>query len=86
MVLDGTVVNRISDPQERRIPTAVLVLAERPPAAVLPPSAALAPEAEAAAQQADLEAVAADPGSSAGLLAWLATEEPPEAGRESPPG
>jgi hypothetical protein len=86
MVLDGTVVNRVSDPQERRIPTAVLVLAERPPVAVLPPSAALAPEAEAAAQQTDLGAVAADPGSTAGLLAWLATEEPPEAGREAPPG
>ena len=72
MVLDGTVVNRVSDPQERRIPTAVLVLAERPAAAVPPPAAALAPAAEAAAQQADLDAVAADPGSSGGLLAWLA--------------
>ena len=73
MVLDGTVVNRVSDPQERRIPTAVLVLAE-PPAAVPPPAAALAPEAEAAAQRADLDAVAADPGSSGGLLAWLSDQ------------
>jgi hypothetical protein len=32
----------------------------------------LAPEADQAAQQADLEAIAADPGSSAGLLGWLA--------------
>jgi hypothetical protein len=72
MVLDGTVVNRVSDPQERRIPTAVLVLAERPVAAVAPPAPALAPEVAAAAQQADLDAVAADPGSSGGLLAWLA--------------
>jgi hypothetical protein len=32
----------------------------------------MAPEAEAAAGQADLDAVAADPGSSGGLLAWLA--------------
>jgi hypothetical protein len=72
MVLDGTVVNRFSDPQERRIPTAVLVLAGRPPAAAaFPPAAAMAPAVEAAAQQADLEAAAADPGSSGGLLAWL---------------
>jgi len=67
MVLDGVVVNRVSDPQERRVSTAVLVLAEPPPAPVAPP-AALAPEAEAAAQQADLEAIAADPGSTGGLL------------------
>ena len=72
MVLDGTVVNRVSDPQERRIPTAVLVLAERPAAAVAPPAPALAPEIAAATRQADLDAVAADPGSSGGLLAWLA--------------
>jgi exopolysaccharide biosynthesis protein len=72
MVLDGTVVNRFSDPQERRIPTAVLVLAGRPPAAAaFAPAAAMTPAVEAAAQQADLEAAAADPGSSGGLLAWL---------------
>src|SRR5215208_4942496 len=75
MVVDGTVVNRISDPQERRVPTAVLVLAE--PAPPVPPApAALAPEAEAAAQRADLDAAAADPGSTAGLLQWLAAQEP----------
>ena len=45
-----------------------------PPAA--PPEAAMAPEAEAAAQQADLDAAAADPGSTAGLLQWLAAQEP----------
>jgi exopolysaccharide biosynthesis protein len=74
MVLDGTVVNRVSDPQERRVPTAVLVLAGPTPAVppALPPPAALAPEADEAAQRADLEAIAADPGSSAGLLGWLA--------------
>ena len=75
MVLDGTIVNRVSDPQERRVPTALLVLREpAPPAA--PPEAAMAPEAEAAAQQADLDAAAADPGSTAGLLQWLAAQEP----------
>lgn len=70
MVLNGTVVNHVSDPQERRIPTAVLVLAgPTPPVAPsLPPPAALAPEADLAAHQADLEAIAADPGSTAGLL------------------
>jgi hypothetical protein len=67
MVVDGVVVNRVSDPQERRVSTAVLVLAEPPPAPVTPPPA-LAPEVEAAAQQADLEAIAADPGSTGGLL------------------
>ena len=73
MVLDGTVVNRVSDPQERRVPTAVLVLAGPTPAVppALPPPAALAPEADQAAQQTDLEAIAADPGSTAGLLGWL---------------
>jgi exopolysaccharide biosynthesis protein len=73
MVLDGTVVNRFSDSQERRIPTAVLVLAGPAPAVppTLPPPAVLAPEADLAAQQTDLEAIAADPGSTAGLLGWL---------------
>jgi len=75
MVIDGTIVNRISDPQERRVPTAVLVLREPAPPAP-PPPAAMAPEAEAAAQQADLDAAAEDPGSTAGLLQWLATQEP----------
>jgi hypothetical protein len=64
----------LDHPQERRIPTAVLVLAERPPAAVPPPAAALAPEAEAATQRADLDAVAADPASTGGLLAWLSDQ------------
>jgi exopolysaccharide biosynthesis protein len=70
MVLDGTVVNRVSDPQERRVPTAVLVLAGPTPAVppALPPPAILAPEPDQAAQQADLAAIAADPGSTAGLL------------------
>jgi hypothetical protein len=40
--------------------------------AVAPPAPALAPEVAAAAEEADLDAVAADPGSSGGLLAWLA--------------
>jgi hypothetical protein len=54
---------------------AVLVLAGPTPAVppTLPPPAALAPEADQAAQQTDLEAIAADPGSSAGLLQWLTT-------------
>ena len=70
MVLDGTVVNRVSDPQERRVPTAVLVLAGPTPPVppALPPPAVLAPEADRAAQEADLAAIAADPGSTAGLL------------------
>ncbi|HWC44177.1 MAG TPA: phosphodiester glycosidase family protein [Actinomycetota bacterium] len=70
MVLDGTVVNRVSDPQERRVPTAVLVLAGPTPAVppALPPPAILAPEPDQAAQEADLAAIAADPGSTAGLL------------------
>jgi exopolysaccharide biosynthesis protein len=70
MVLDGTVVNRVSDPQERRVPTAVLVLAGPTPAVppALPPPAILAPEPDLAAQEADLAAIAADPGSTAGLL------------------
>jgi hypothetical protein len=70
MVLDGTVVNRVSDPQERRVPTAVLVLAGPTPAVppALPPPAILAPEPDQAAQQADLAAIAGDPGSTAGLL------------------
>ena len=74
MVLNGTVVNRVSDPQERRVPTAVLVLAGPTPAVppAFPAPAALAPEADQAGQRADLEAIAADPGSSAGLLGWLA--------------
>jgi hypothetical protein len=75
MVVNGTIVNRISDPQERRVPTAVLVLAEPVPP-VPPAPAALAPEAEAAAQRADLAAAAADPGSTAGLLQWLADRGP----------
>ena len=75
MVLDGTVVNRVSDPQERRVPTALLVLREPAPPAP-PAEAAMAPEAEAAAQRADLDAAAADPGSTAGLLQWLAAQEP----------
>jgi hypothetical protein len=75
MVLDGTIVNRVSDPQERRVPTALLVLREPAPPAP-PPEVAMAPEAEAAAQQADLAAAAADPGSTAGLLQWLAAQEP----------
>ncbi|HEY6707324.1 MAG TPA: phosphodiester glycosidase family protein [Actinomycetota bacterium] len=72
MVLDGTIVNRFSDAQERRVPTALLVLGEPAP----PPEAAMTPEAEAAAQRADLDAAAADPGSTAGLLQWLAAQEP----------
>jgi exopolysaccharide biosynthesis protein len=74
MVLDGTVVNRVSDPQERRVPTAVLVLAGPTPPVppALPPTAVLAPEADQAAQRGDLEAIAADPGSSGGLLGRLA--------------
>jgi hypothetical protein len=36
----------------------------------------MVPEAEAAAQQADLDAAAADPGSTAGRLQWLAAQEP----------
>ncbi|MET0834860.1 MAG: phosphodiester glycosidase family protein, partial [Actinomycetota bacterium] len=52
MVLDGTVVNRVSDPQERRVPTALLILREPAPPAP-PAEAAMAPEAEAAAQRAD---------------------------------
>jgi len=36
----------------------------------------MAPEAEAAAQQADLAAAVVDPGSTAGLLQWLAAQEP----------
>ena len=75
MVIDGTIVNRVSDPQERRVPTALLVLRE-PAAPAPPPEVAMAPEAEAAAQQADLDAAAEDPGSTAGLLQWLATQEP----------
>ena len=75
MVLDCTVVNRVSDPQERRVPTALLVLREPAPPAP-PAEAAMAPEAEAAAQRADLDAAAADPGSTAGLLQWLAAQEP----------
>jgi hypothetical protein len=73
MVIDGTIVNRVSDPQERRVPSALLVLREPAPA-VPPAAAALAPEAEAAAQRADLDAAAADPGSTAGLLEWLAAQ------------
>ena len=61
--------------QERRGPTAVLVRAAPVPP-VPPAPAALAPEAEAAAQRADLDAAAADPGSTAGLLQWLAAQEP----------
>jgi hypothetical protein len=76
MVIDGTIVNRVSDPQERRVPTALLVLREPAPP-VPPPPAALAPEAEAAAQRGDLDAAAADPGSTAGLLQWLATDDAP---------
>jgi hypothetical protein len=77
MVLDGTVVNRVSDPQERRIPTAVLVLAGPTPAVPpsLPPPTALAPEADQAAQRADLAAIAADPGSSGGLLGRSASPD-----------
>jgi Phosphodiester glycosidase len=74
MVIDGTIVNRVSDPQERRVPSALLVLREPAPA-VPPAAAALAPEAEAAAQRADLDAAAADPGSTAGLLEWLAAQD-----------
>ena len=74
MVIDGTIVNRISDPQERRVPTALLVLRAAP--AVPPVEAALAPEAEAAGQRADLDAAAADPGSTGGLLRWLAARDP----------
>jgi hypothetical protein len=74
MVIDGIVVNRVSDPQERRVPTALLVL--RAPAPAVPPvEAALAPEAEAAGQRADLDAAAADPGSTGGLLGWLAARD-----------
>ena len=73
MVIDGTVVNRVSDPQERRVPTALLVL-RGPAPPVAPPVAALAPEADEAAQRADRDAAAADPGSTAGLLAWLAAQ------------
>jgi hypothetical protein len=74
MVLDGTVVNRVSDPQERRVPTAVLVLAGPTPPVppALPPPAALARRADQAAQQTDLESIAADPGSTGGLLGRLA--------------
>lgn len=77
MVVDGTVVNRISDAQERRVPTAVLVMAGPIPAVppALPAAAALAPEADQAAQRADLEAIAADPGSTAGLLGWLSAPD-----------
>jgi hypothetical protein len=71
MVLNGTIVNRVSDPQERRVPTALLVLREPAPA-VPPVEAALAPEVEAAGQRADLDAAAADAGSTGGLLRWLA--------------
>jgi len=74
MVIDGTIVNRVSDPQERRVPSALLVLREPAPA-VPPAAAALAPEAEAVAQRADLDAAAADPGSTAGLLEWLAAQD-----------
>jgi exopolysaccharide biosynthesis protein len=74
MVIDGTVVNRVSDPQERRVPTALLVL--RAPAPAVPPvEAALAPEAEAAGQRADLDAAETDPGSTGGLLRWLAARD-----------
>jgi Phosphodiester glycosidase len=73
MVIDGTIVNRVSDPQERRVPTALLVLRETAPP-VLPPPAPLAPEVEAAGQRAALDAVATDPGSTGGLLAWLADQ------------
>jgi hypothetical protein len=45
MVLDGTVVNRVSDPQERRVPTAVLVLAG--PAPAVPPTPAPRPACSA---------------------------------------
>src|SRR4029453_14049889 len=45
-----------------------------PPVPPAPPPPA--PEAEAAAQRADLDAAAADPGSTAGLLQWLAAQEP----------
>ena len=55
------------------MPSALLVLREPEPA-VPPAAAALAPEAEAAAQRADLDAAAADPGSTAGLLEWLAAQ------------
>jgi hypothetical protein len=57
------------------VPTALLVLREPAPA-VPPAPAAMAPEAEAPAQRADLDAAAADPGSTAGLLQWLAAQEP----------
>jgi exopolysaccharide biosynthesis protein len=74
MVINGTIVNRVSDPQERRVPTALLVLREPAPA-VPPVEAALAPEAEAAGQRADLDAAAADAGSTGGLLRWLAARD-----------
>jgi Phosphodiester glycosidase len=78
MVIDGTIVNRVSDPQERRVPSALLVLREPGPAdrgARHEPPGPPAPEAEAAAQRADLDAAAADPGSTAGLLGWLAAQD-----------
>jgi exopolysaccharide biosynthesis protein len=37
MVTDGTIVNRVSDPQERRVPTALLVLREPAPPVPTPP-------------------------------------------------
>jgi exopolysaccharide biosynthesis protein len=70
MVIDGTIINRVSDPQERRVASALLVLREAAPPLPSPP-APLAPEVEAAGQLAVLNAIATDPGSTGGLLAWL---------------
>jgi hypothetical protein len=74
MVVDGTIVNRVSDPQERKVPCALLVL-RGPAAAAVPPAQALRPAVvDAQEQQAALDLIAADPGSTAGLLAWLRTQ------------
>jgi len=75
MVIDGAVVNRVSDPQERKVPCALLVLSGAAPA-VVPPAEPPRPVAlEAEELQASLDMIAGDPGSTPGLLAWLRSQE-----------
>jgi hypothetical protein len=81
MVVEGAIVNRVSDPQERRVPCALLVLGGPGPAVVPPAQAPRLSAVEAQEQRSALDLIASDPGSTAGLLEWLRAQGPPAARR-----
>ena len=81
MVVNGAVVNRVSDPQERKVPCALLVLPGAAPAVVAPAEPPELVALEAEELQAALDVIAGDPGSTPGLLAWLRSQ-----GTELPAG